>query len=73
MVGRAGRPEFDSKGVGVILCSKDDERYYDNLVNSKSLLESFLHKSLVEHLNSEINLVSPARWFLRCGPPGALC
>jgi len=48
--------------VGVIICAKDDERYYDNLINSKTLLESKLHKSLVEHLNSEITLVSDGRF-----------
>jgi ATP-dependent DNA helicase HFM1/MER3 len=57
MIGRAGRQNFDTKGVGIILCAKDDERRFDNLVNSKTLLESSLHKNLVEHLNSEINLV----------------
>lgn len=48
--------------MGVIICAKDDERYYDNLINSKTLLESKLHKSLVEHLNSEITLVSDGRF-----------
>lgn len=57
MIGRAGRPQFDNKGVGVILCSKEDESHYDSLVHSKTLLESKLHRSLVEHLNSEITLV----------------
>ena len=70
MIGRAGRPQFDNKGVGVILCAKDDERHFDNLVHSKTLLESKLHKSLVEHLNSEITLVSHRRGYSRSKSSG---
>ncbi|GEM11682.1 DNA/RNA helicase, DEAD/DEAH boxtype [Rhodotorula toruloides] len=97
MIGRAGRPQFDTLGVACIMTDKASESRYANLVNAQasfyrsagsgasadlvrlvqSLLESgqvarlgvslvhgkltgpdlrSLHKSLTEHVNSEITL-----------------
>ncbi|BGP30278.1 ATP-dependent DNA helicase MER3 [Rhodotorula toruloides] len=56
MIGRAGRPQFDTLGVACIMTDKASESRYANLVNAQSLLESGLHKSLTEHVNSEITL-----------------
>ncbi|GAA6001199.1 hypothetical protein JCM10207_007458 [Rhodosporidiobolus poonsookiae] len=56
MIGRAGRPQFDTMGIAVIMTDRDSQHRYENLVNSQNKLESCLHKSLTEHVNSEITL-----------------
>lgn len=58
MMGRAGRPQFDTVGVAVIMTEAGLKPRYEKLVNSETILESGLHKSLTEHLNSEITLRS---------------
>ncbi|EGN95664.1 hypothetical protein SERLA73DRAFT_76746 [Serpula lacrymans var. lacrymans S7.3] len=56
MMGRAGRPQFDTEGVAVILCEAELEHKYRALVQGTTNLESSLHLNLTEHLNSEIGL-----------------
>ncbi|SJL00868.1 uncharacterized protein ARMOST_04182 [Armillaria ostoyae] len=56
MLGRAGRPQFDSEGIAIILCETELESKYRELVQGKTILESSLHVNLSEHLNSEIGL-----------------
>ncbi|GAA5829644.1 hypothetical protein JCM11251_000232 [Rhodosporidiobolus azoricus] len=56
MLGRAGRPQFDTLGVACIMTDKESQYRYEGLVNSQNKLESYLHKSLTEHVNSEITL-----------------
>ncbi|XP_067640165.1 probable ATP-dependent DNA helicase HFM1 [Eurosta solidaginis] len=56
MIGRAGRPQYDTKGVAVILTHKRNAQKYEALVDGKMPIESHLHKHLAEHLNSEIAL-----------------
>ncbi|KAG7448168.1 P-loop containing nucleoside triphosphate hydrolase protein [Guyanagaster necrorhizus] len=56
MLGRAGRPQFDSEGMAIILCETELESKYRELVQGKTILESSLHVNLSEHLNSEIGL-----------------
>ncbi|GAA5989083.1 hypothetical protein JCM10908_001151 [Rhodotorula pacifica] len=56
MIGRAGRPQFDTLGVAVIMTEKGCESKYSDLVNAQTRLESCLHNSLTEHINSEIAL-----------------
>ncbi|KAK0463719.1 uncharacterized protein EV420DRAFT_1729062 [Desarmillaria tabescens] len=56
MLGRAGRPQFDSEGTAIILCEIELESKYRELVQGKTILESSLHVNLSEHLNSEIGL-----------------
>ncbi|KAG2146850.1 Sec63 Brl domain-containing protein [Suillus bovinus] len=56
MMGRAGRPQFDTEGVAVILCETELERKYRDLIQGTTPLESSLHTNLTEHLNSEIGL-----------------
>ncbi|GAA5835706.1 hypothetical protein JCM9279_004624 [Rhodotorula babjevae] len=56
MIGRAGRPQFDTTGIACIMTEKALEGKYSNLLNAQNLLESCLHKSLTEHVNSEITL-----------------
>ncbi|KAG1891431.1 P-loop containing nucleoside triphosphate hydrolase protein [Suillus subluteus] len=56
MMGRAGRPQFDTEGVAIILCETELESKYRDLVQGTTPLESSLHTNLAEHLNSEIGL-----------------
>lgn len=56
MLGRAGRPQFDKDGIAIIMCEKDLEGKYEALVQGKNVLESSLHLTLSEHINSEIDL-----------------
>jgi len=70
MLGRAGRPQFDSSAIGLILTHKHKEDKYKNLVSGREILESTLHLNLIEHLNSEVSLgtirsVATAKEWLR--------
>ena len=56
MIGRAGRPQFDSSSVAVIMTQNSTKYKYENLVNGTQLIESTLHQHLIEHLNAEIVL-----------------
>ena len=68
MLGRAGRPQFDSTAVAVIITKQEKVEKYERLVSGKELLESCLHLNLVDHLNAEIglgtiyNLYTAKRW-----------
>ena len=43
MLGRAGRPQFnDEEGIAVIMTRKRREDFYNDLVNSKRIVESRL-------------------------------
>ncbi|KAH6918431.1 Sec63 Brl domain-containing protein [Coprinopsis sp. MPI-PUGE-AT-0042] len=56
MLGRAGRPQYDTEGVAVIMCESELAPKYDALTHGTSVLESSLHHNLAEHINSEIGL-----------------
>lgn len=56
MLGRAGRPQFDSSASAVIMTRAANVQRYEKLVSGQELLESTLHRNLLEHLNSEIGL-----------------
>lgn len=56
MLGRAGRPQFDSTAVAVIITKQEKVKKYENLVSGEELLESCLHLNLIDHLNAEIGL-----------------
>lgn len=56
MLGRAGRPQFESSACAVILTRPEKEQHYRKMVSGEEILESCLHLNLVEHLNSEIGL-----------------
>eukprot|EP00775_Hariotina_reticulata_P011878 gene11878-12022_t len=55
MVGRAGRPQFDTEGVAVIMTSRDQAQKYQRLLTGQAV-ESCLMASLPEHLNAEVVL-----------------
>uniref|UniRef100_T1IQ78 DNA 3'-5' helicase n=1 Tax=Strigamia maritima TaxID=126957 RepID=T1IQ78_STRMM len=56
MIGRAGRPQFDVSATAVIMTKYNLKLKYENLIGGTQLIESYLHKHLIEHLNAEIVL-----------------
>jgi ATP-dependent DNA helicase HFM1/MER3 len=56
MLGRAGRPQFETSACAVILTRPEKEQHYKKMVSGEEILESCLHLNLIEHLNSEIGL-----------------
>lgn len=56
MLGRAGRPQFDTTAVAVIITKQEKVKRYEKLVSGEELLESCLHLNLIDHLNAEIGL-----------------
>ncbi|OLY81608.1 putative helicase mug81 [Smittium mucronatum] len=55
MVGRAGRPQFDTSAIAVVYVYEPKFYYYKNFLFSKFPVESNMHRYLVDHLNAEIN------------------
>ncbi|KAF8623461.1 hypothetical protein AX15_006245 [Amanita polypyramis BW_CC] len=56
MIGRAGRPQFDTEGLAIIICESSLETKYRSLAQGATVIESSLHRNLAEHLNSEVGL-----------------
>ncbi|XP_076434593.1 putative ATP-dependent DNA helicase HFM1, partial [Babylonia areolata] len=56
MIGRAGRPQFDTSATVVIMTKAQLKAKYEALVNGKQVIESMLHKNLTEHVNVEVVL-----------------
>ncbi|KAF2984461.1 hypothetical protein EK904_003406, partial [Melospiza melodia maxima] len=56
MIGRAGRPQFDTTATAVIMTRCSTRERYVQLLNGADIIESSLHRHLVEHLNAEIVL-----------------
>ncbi|KAF7506948.1 hypothetical protein GJ744_011079 [Endocarpon pusillum] len=56
MLGRAGRPQFDSFGEGIIITSQSEIQYYLSLLNQQLPIESQLMSRLADNLNAEIVL-----------------
>mmetsp|Transcript_10155 Transcript_10155/g.33224 ORF Transcript_10155/g.33224 Transcript_10155/m.33224 type:complete len:2313 (+) Transcript_10155:39-6977(+) len=56
MMGRAGRPQFDSEGEGIILTKHSELQYYLSLMNQQLPVESQLASKLPDHLNAEIEM-----------------
>ncbi|CDQ68847.1 unnamed protein product [Oncorhynchus mykiss] len=56
MIGRAGRPQFDTSATAVIMTKTHTKDKYMQFMNGAEIIESSLHTHLVEHLNAEIVL-----------------
>lgn len=56
MLGRAGRPQYEDSALAIILTRSSNKKRYEDLGSGQQILESTLHKNLIEHLNSEISL-----------------
>lgn len=54
MMGRAGRPQFDTFGEGIIITAKSDVMYYLSVLNSNLPVESKMMSRLVDFLNAEV-------------------
>ncbi|CAG8457348.1 10482_t:CDS:2 [Diversispora eburnea] len=56
MLGRAGRPQFDTFGEGIIITSHTELQYYLSLLNQQLPIESQFINRLPDNLNAEIVL-----------------
>ena len=56
MLGRAGRPQYDTYGEGIIVTSQNEMQYYLSLMNQQLPIESQLMSKLADNLNAEIVL-----------------
>jgi activating signal cointegrator complex subunit 3 len=54
MMGRAGRPQFDTRGVSVILVHEAKKDFYKKFLYEPFPVESQLRLQLHEHINAEI-------------------
>lgn len=54
MIGRAGRPQFDTSAKAVILCHDTRKYFYKKFLYEPFPIESCLHRCLTDHLNAEI-------------------
>lgn len=61
MLGRAGRPRYDTYGEGVIITNQKDLQYYLAILNQQLPIESQLLSKFIDNLNAEIVLGSIKR------------
>lgn len=54
MMGRAGRPAFDTSGTAVIFTKESKKVFYKHFLNIGFPVESSLHKVLDDHIGAEI-------------------
>ena len=54
--GRAGRPQYESQGVGYIITTHDKLHHYVSAVTMQHPIESRFSQNLVDNLNAEITL-----------------
>jgi pre-mRNA-splicing helicase BRR2 len=56
MLGRAGRPQYDTYGEGILITTQAEMQYYLSLLNQQLPIESQLISRLADNLNAEIVL-----------------
>ncbi|GMF00972.1 unnamed protein product [[Candida] boidinii] len=54
MMGRAGRPAFDTSGVAIVYTKESKKMFYKHFLNVGFPVESSLHKVLDNHIGAEI-------------------
>lgn len=54
MFGRAGRPQYDTKGEGILITNHSELQYYLSLLNQQLPVESQMIAHLADNLNAEI-------------------
>ena len=54
--GRAGRPQFDDSGEGIIITQHAQLAHYLGMLTHQTAIESQFVQGLVDHLNAEIVL-----------------
>ena len=55
MMGRAGRPGYDTTGTAIVYCKDSKKMFYKHFLNIGFPVESSLHKVLEDHLGAEIS------------------
>lgn len=55
MMGRAGRPAFDTSGVALVYTKDSTKQFYKYFLNTGFPVESSLHKFLPDHLGAELS------------------
>ena len=74
MLGRAGRPQYDTKGEGILITSHGELQYYLSLLNQQLPIESQMVAKLPDMLNAEIVLGNVQNAKVGEAPfPGASC
>ena len=58
MLGRAGRPQYDTFGEGIIITTQSEIQYYLSLMNQQLPIESQFIGKLADNLNAEVVLGS---------------
>ncbi|MCJ1427973.1 DEIH-box ATPase [Sticta canariensis] len=56
MLGRAGRPQYDTFGEGIIITTQAEMQYYLSLMNQQLPIESQFISKLADNLNAEVVL-----------------
>lgn len=56
MLGRAGRPQYDTKGEGILITNHNELQFYLSLLNQQLPIESQMISKLPDMLNAEIVL-----------------
>ncbi|KAG5318519.1 U520 helicase, partial [Pseudoatta argentina] len=56
MLGRAGRPQYDTKGEGILITNHSELQYYLSLLNQQLPIESQLISKMSDMLNAEVVL-----------------
>jgi pre-mRNA-splicing helicase BRR2 len=56
MLGRAGRPQYDTFGEGTIITNHSELQYYLSLLNQQLPIESQFVSKLADNLNAEVVL-----------------
>lgn len=56
MLGRAGRPQYDTRGEGIMITNHSELQYYLSLMNQQLPIESQFIAKLADNLNAEVVL-----------------
>jgi pre-mRNA-splicing helicase BRR2 len=56
MLGRAGRPQYDTEGLGTIITTQNEMQFFLSLLNQQLPIESQLISKLADNLNAEVVL-----------------
>lgn len=56
MLGRGGRPQYDTKGEGIMITNHGELQYYLSLMNQQLPIESQFISKLADNLNAEVVL-----------------
>jgi activating signal cointegrator complex subunit 3 len=54
MMGRAGRPQYDRRGVAVIMVHEPKKQFYKRFLYEPFPVESSLKDQLADHVNAEV-------------------